>query len=218
VLAIMALKDHIEIGCEVQAIDLSKGDQCAPKYASLHPNRKMPMLEDDGFVLWESIAILFYWANKRPQSGLWPRETKGQADVLRWLAWESVHWDAESVGTVAFEKTSKRAYSALDRQTPLSSRVGTEFARSAAVLDESLRERSWLAGGALTIADLSTLYVNRRLSYGAKKLALARSVVICHRQMTAPNFLARSARGFGVTRASCYAPGVPEPARRCLTD
>jgi len=70
VLAIMALKDHLEIECEVQAIDLSKGDQRTPEYAALNPNLKMPMLEDDGFVLWESNAILFYLSNKRPHERL----------------------------------------------------------------------------------------------------------------------------------------------------
>jgi glutathione S-transferase len=91
VLAIMALKDHLEIECEVQAIDLGKGDQRTPEYAALNPNLKMPMLEDDGFVLWESNAILFHLANKRPQSGLWPCEARAQADVVRWLAWQSAH-------------------------------------------------------------------------------------------------------------------------------
>ena len=56
----------------------------------------MPTLEDDGFVLWESNAILFYMAAKCPDSGLWPSDLKGQADVLRWLAWQSAHWDAEN--------------------------------------------------------------------------------------------------------------------------
>ena len=67
----------------------------------------MPMLEDDDFVLWESNAILFYLANHKPQSGLWPSDLREQADVLRWLVWESAHWDAESVGMVAYETTSK---------------------------------------------------------------------------------------------------------------
>ena len=67
----------------------------------------MPTLEDDGFVLWESNAILFYMAAKRPDRGLWPSDLRGQAEVLRWLAWESAHWDAESWGMVVFEKASK---------------------------------------------------------------------------------------------------------------
>jgi glutathione S-transferase len=86
---------------------MAEGDQRAPEYAALNPNLKMPMLEDDGFVLWESNAILFYLANKRPQSGLWPGEARAQADVSRWLAWRSAHWDAESCGMVAFQKASE---------------------------------------------------------------------------------------------------------------
>ncbi len=155
VLAIMALKDHLEIECEVQAIDLSKGDQRKPEYAAQNPNRKIPMLEDDGFVLWESNAILFYLANKRPQSGLWPREAKSQADVLRWLTWQSAHWDAESIGMVAFEAASKSVLGLGPADPAFIARGEQNFARFAAVLDESLRERSWLAGDALTIADFS---------------------------------------------------------------
>jgi glutathione S-transferase len=155
VLAIMALKDHLEIDCDVQAIDLGKGDQRTPEYAALNPNLKMPMLEDDGFVLWESNAILFHLANKRPQSGLWPCEARAQADVLRWLAWQSAHWDAESCGMVAFEKASKIVLGLGPADPAFIARGEHNFARFAAVLDESLRERRWLVGDALTIADFS---------------------------------------------------------------
>src|ERR1700738_5651755 len=103
-LAVMALRNHLRIDCEIEAVDLSRGDQRTPEYAALNPDLKMPMLEDDGFVLWESNAILFYLANKRPQSGLWPCEARAQADVVRWLAWASAHWGAESCRTVAFEE------------------------------------------------------------------------------------------------------------------
>ena len=71
----------------------------------------MPTLEDDGFVLWESNAILFYMAAKHPETGLWPADLRGQADVVRWLAWGSAHWDAESCGMVSFEKASSRSRS-----------------------------------------------------------------------------------------------------------
>jgi glutathione S-transferase len=107
VLAIIALKNHLALDCEFEPIDLGRGDQLAPDYLALNPNAKMPTLKDGELVLWESNAILFYMAAKRPESGLWPSDLRDQADVLRWLAWESAHWDAESCGMVAFEKASK---------------------------------------------------------------------------------------------------------------
>src|SRR4051812_21302892 len=107
IVGIVALNNYLSLGCELKPIDLARGEQRAPEYVSLNPNKKMPTLEDDGIVLWESNAILFYMASKRPESGLWPSDPQGQADVLRWLFWESAHWDAESCGMVAFEKGSK---------------------------------------------------------------------------------------------------------------
>jgi glutathione S-transferase len=109
VLGVVALKGHLELDCDVHSIDLGRGDQLTPEYVALNPNKKMPTLEDDGFVLWESNAILFYMAAKRPNSGLWPSDPGCQVAVLRWLAWESAHWDAESVGMVNFLKWARRA-------------------------------------------------------------------------------------------------------------
>jgi glutathione S-transferase len=86
VLAIVALKHHLGLDCELHPIDLGRGDQLTREYLALNPNRKMPTLTDGEFVLWESNAILFYMAAKRPKSGLWPSDLRGQADVLRWLA------------------------------------------------------------------------------------------------------------------------------------
>jgi glutathione S-transferase len=115
----------------------------------------MPMLEDDGFVLWESNAILFYLANNNPASGLWPSSVKRQADVLRWLTWESAHWDAESCGMVAFEKASKAVLGLGPPDPSFIARGEQNFARFASVLDKALKGRAWLAGDALTIADFS---------------------------------------------------------------
>lgn len=154
-LAIVALRDYLGIECEIVPIDLSKGDQRTSEYAALNPNQKMPMLEDDGFVLWESNAILFYLANTRARSGLWPSDLKGQADVMRWLTWESAHWDAESCGMVAYETASKVVLGLGPPDLSFIARGQQNFARFAAVLNESLRGRVWLTGDALTIADFS---------------------------------------------------------------
>lgn len=154
-LAVIALKNHLQLDCEVQRIDLGQGDQLTPQYMALNPNRKMPTLEDDGFVLWESNAILFYLAAKQPDSGLWPSDWRGQADVLRWLAWESAHWDAESIGMVAFEKSSKVVLGLGPPEPAFVARGQQNFARFAAVLDAYLRGKTWLVGERVTIADFS---------------------------------------------------------------
>ncbi|MBI3796974.1 MAG: glutathione S-transferase N-terminal domain-containing protein, partial [Deltaproteobacteria bacterium] len=61
-LKVIALKNHLGLECEMQIVDLGKGDQLSPEYIAMNPNKKMPVLEDEGFVLWESNAILFYLA------------------------------------------------------------------------------------------------------------------------------------------------------------
>ena len=154
-LGIVALKNYLALDCEIQLIDLRRGDQLSPQYLALNPNKKMPTLEDDGFVLWESNAILFYMAAKHPNSGLWPSDLKSQADVLRWLTWESAHWDAESCGMVAYEKASKAVLGLGPPDPAFIVRGEQNFARFAAVLDGSLRGRTWLIGERLTIADFS---------------------------------------------------------------
>jgi glutathione S-transferase len=155
VLGIVALKNHLGLDCEVQPIDLRRGDQLAPQYLALNPNKKMPTLEDDGFVLWESNAILFYMAARHPDRGLWPSDSQGQADVLRWLAWESAHWDAESCGMVAYEKASKAVLGLGPADPAFITRGEQNFARFASVLNDSLRDKTWLIGERLTIADFS---------------------------------------------------------------
>jgi len=155
VLGIVALKNHLALDCEVQPIDLGRGDQLSPQYLALNPNKKMPTLEDDGFVLWESNAILFYMAAKHPEEGLWPSDLKGQADVLRWLAWESAHWDAESCGMVAYEKSSKAVLGPGPRDPAFIAHGEQNFIRFAAVLNDTLRGKTWLVSERLAIADFS---------------------------------------------------------------
>jgi glutathione S-transferase len=155
VLAIVALKNHLALDCDIIPIDLGRGDQLTSEYVALNPNRKMPTLKEGEFVLWESNAILFYMATKRPESGLWPSDLRGQADVLRWLSWESAHWDAESCGMVAFEKASKAVLGLGAADPAFIARGEQNFLRFATVLDDHLKGRSWLVGNRPTIADFS---------------------------------------------------------------
>lgn len=155
VVGIVALKHFLALDCDLEEVDLGRGDQRTAEYTALNLNRKMPTLEDEGLVLWESNAILFYMASKRPESGVWPSDVKGQSDVLRWLFWESAHWDAESVGMVSYERSSKAVLGIGPPDPAFIARGQQNFSRFAGVLNDSLQGNRWIVGERLTLADFS---------------------------------------------------------------
>src|SRR5262245_40760647 len=104
---VIALVDHLKLDCECRTVDRFRGEQRRPEFAALNPNQRMPVLEEDGFVLWESNAILQYLASKRPELGLWPADARNQADVARWCNREAAHWTPAG-GILAFERVVKK--------------------------------------------------------------------------------------------------------------
>ena len=151
---VLSLAYHLDLDFEFQFVHLFKGDNKTPEYHALNPNEKMPVLEDGAFVLWESNAILFYLASKRPESGLWPTGVEAQADVLRWMTWEAAHWTPACV-PMAFEHVVKKMAGLGDPNPAEVARGEQEFHRYAPVLDAHLKGRRWLLGDALTIADFA---------------------------------------------------------------
>mgnify|MGYP000861061906 CR=1 FL=1 len=57
-------------------------------YRDLNPNGRIPTLEDDGFVLWESNAIVRYLLATHAHGTPWhPAETRARASADRWMDW-----------------------------------------------------------------------------------------------------------------------------------
>src|SRR5260370_17423078 len=152
---VVALKNFLNLDCEIRVLDFSKGDHTAPEFAALNPNKVMPVLEDDGFVLWESNAILQYLAAKKPERGLWPSDPKRQSDVLRWMSWEGAHWAPSACGILITENLLKRIFGGGDPDPAEIARGESEFHRFGGVLDGCLKGSKWLTGDDLTIADYS---------------------------------------------------------------
>ena len=151
---VVAVLHHLGLEAELAIMDLVRGDQLKPDFIALNPNHRMPVLEDDGFVLWESNAIMQYLASKRPESGLWPSDPKRQADVSRWQCWELAHWE-RACGTLLFERFVKGRFGQGDPDPHEVARGEREFHDFAHVLDQHLRSRDWLVDRTLTLADVS---------------------------------------------------------------
>jgi len=151
---VLAVLHHLGLDPEITLVDLVGGAHLKPEFAALNPNRKMPVLEDDGFVLWESNAIIQYLAAKSGDQGLWPSEPRRQADVSRWQCWELAHW-GPACGTLVFERFVKQFFGQGDPTPSEVARGEEEFHRYADVLNTHLARRSWLVGDAVTLADMS---------------------------------------------------------------
>jgi glutathione S-transferase len=151
---VLAVLHHLGLEPEIALVDLVGGEQFKPGFVALNPNRKMPVLEDDGFVLWESNAIIQYLAAKQGDERLWPSEPKRQADVSRWQCWELAHW-GPACGTLVFERLVKQFFGQGGPNPTEVARGEEEFRYHAEILDGHLRSRDWLVGREPTLADVS---------------------------------------------------------------
>ena len=71
---------------ESAEIDLMTGEQHREPFLSINPRGEVPVLEDDGTILRDSMAILVYLATKYDQ-GVWlPRDPTRMGEVMEWLA------------------------------------------------------------------------------------------------------------------------------------
>jgi glutathione S-transferase len=151
---VIALAAHLGIDYEQRMVDLTKGEQRRPEFAKLNPNQRMPVLEEDGFVLWESNAILQYLADKKPASGLLPADPRGRADVTRWQCWDLANWDP-ACAIMIFERLVKKLLHIGDPDPAEIAKGEERFHRVAAVLDAHLKGRDYITGDKLTVADFS---------------------------------------------------------------
>lgn len=146
---------HLDLDVELVAVDLLKGEHKAPEYLRLNPNGKVPLLDDDGFTLWESHAIMQYLADRTPGHDLYPGDIRARADVNRWLFWSAYHF-TPAVGFISRERVSKKMVGGAGAPDRIEIARGEALLTAAAqVLDDHLARNQWIAQDRLTLADLA---------------------------------------------------------------
>jgi len=122
-----------------------------PRYLNLNPNGLVPTIEDDGFVLWESNAIVRYLAAKHAAGSLWPEDLRVRAEADRWMDWSNTtFWAALRTLFLGLVRTApdKRDPQALEQ-----SRLKT--AEVLRIADAHLATHEYLAGSAFTMGDIA---------------------------------------------------------------
>lgn len=130
-------------------------------HAALNPNRMVPVLVDDGFVLWESNTICRYLCERHEGAALLPLEAKARARVSQWMDWQAT--ELNTAWRYAFMALVRG--SAAHQDAALIEAGIADWNRHVGLLDEYLGKNGpWVAGADFSLADIVLgLSVNRWL-------------------------------------------------------
>ena len=141
-----------EIGLPYQREDIGGpfGRNRDPAYLSLNPNGLVPTIDDDGFVLWESNAIVRYLAAQHGAGGLWHPDLQVRAAGDRWMDWATS--TMAPIMTPLFWGMIRTPKEKQNPQAIEADRVKMEDVM--AILDAQLAKMPYVAGDTLTMGDI----------------------------------------------------------------
>ena len=132
-------------------VDFATGETRTPEHLALNPNGHVPVIDDDGFMLWESMAINLYLAKKYSAGGFCPSRLEDEARAWQWSFWGMTELE-RPVLTALFNRAilpeSQRDAAAADA-------AEKTLAPPFGVLEGVLGRSAYLLGEQFTVADLN---------------------------------------------------------------
>jgi glutathione S-transferase len=138
-----------ELGLPYVRHDVGGAFGMSEAYLALNPNALIPTIEDDGFVLWESNAILRYLAARHGGERWWPDQPAQRALADRWMDWQFDYADAQRG---AFLHLVRRAPA--ERDPAVIAASAAACATKMQILDHALAETPWLSGAEFGMGDI----------------------------------------------------------------
>jgi glutathione S-transferase len=141
-----------ELGLAYERIDVGGafGGTTTPAYLAMNPNSYVPTIEEDGFTLYESNAIVRYLAARDATARLWPGDLRARADADRWMEWQSTTFSPAMRD--AFWQLIRTPEASRDAGTIEKSTAASE--RLAVILDDQLGRHEYITPNGFTAADL----------------------------------------------------------------
>lgn len=135
--------EHVPVGGSYKGLD-------NPAYLAMNPNGLVPTLQDGDLTVWESHATVRYLAAAYGAGTLWPQDPRERAIVDQWTDWTATMFQPAWV--TVFWQVVRTPRDQQDAGQIAKSMAAT--GRCLAILDKQLAEREYLAGNALTYADI----------------------------------------------------------------
>lgn len=150
-LRILWLANELGLEYKYVPVDFSGGSR-SPEFLKLNPNGHVPVIDDDGLILWESMACNLYLIKKHG-GPLAPKSLSDEGRTLQWSFW--VMTEMEKAALTLLEK---RVYP--DEVTDADAAAAREeLVPTLKVLEGALAGRDYLLGSVFTVADLNVAAV-----------------------------------------------------------
>ena len=145
--------NELAIACELVDVKMAQGEHKSPAFLAMNPNGKVPVLDDNGFYLWESNAILCYLAAKKPEVGLIPTDPRAQGLMHQWMHWQGTTF-SHSINEVSMETVYLPYFPGRQKDDQRLAAGMEKVNRDLALLEKELAGKEYLCGR-LSLADFS---------------------------------------------------------------
>ncbi|MGH7934121.1 MAG: glutathione S-transferase family protein [Candidatus Binataceae bacterium] len=140
-----------ELGLKYEHVPVEVPKAKSPDHLKVNPNGHIPVLEDDGAIIWESMAINLYLAEKYGKAPLWPNSAEDHGQAYKWSLWGMTEAEPPLITILR-----NRMLAPPDQRDENAALAAVEaFKRPLGVLDTELKGRDYLLGKDFTIADLN---------------------------------------------------------------
>jgi glutathione S-transferase len=149
-----------EAGIDYEHLPVEIGDEGAKssEFLAINPNGRLPVIVDDGFVLFESLAITLYLAKKHSYGTLYPATLEAEARAWQWSFWAVAEVDrGVNIWSLHAVRLPEAERDAATREEALK-----VIAQPFKVLDAAVAKHAYLLGDSFTVADLNVAAIISR--------------------------------------------------------
>src|SRR5262245_16582662 len=145
---------ELQVPFESVTLDPRKGELRRPEFLAINPAGKLPVLVDGDAVLTESVAIALYLAEKYPAKGFLPADPALRGQVYRWLLFAATDLE-QPLWRIALHQS---LYVEARRSAAEIANARQDFRDVVPVIEQHLRQRKFVAGNAVSVADFVMAY------------------------------------------------------------
>jgi len=177
--------NQLGVEYEREFIDIFKGEHHSSEYEKLNPNRKIPVLIDGDFHMWESNAILLYLGKKYSPNRLYPEDISTFGAMAQWLFFGKTSVDPN----LAVARYLSKFVSPENRDEELLVKLRTQGNAVLRIMDNRLEYSDFLAG-VYSIADIACYpYVSMAPEGGVDLSPYGNVILWCDRIKSQPGYI-----------------------------